>query len=87
MRAGEREGMLAARKICASKEDPMSAGKRGAAVVLPLLFGIMALMRVVDSEEFDLYRRLNVVQLLSAGFCFGIAFMALVLWIKGPRKA
>jgi hypothetical protein len=64
----------------------MAFGRLVASVMIPLLFGCLALWRVSQGEDFDLYRRVDVVQLIAAGMCFGVALVGSILWLRRPRR-
>lgn len=53
--------------------------------ILPLLFGLLGLSRVMQSPHFESYRTLDVIQLLVSGACFGAAVVGLTFWLLRPR--
>ncbi len=52
---------------------------------MPLLIGVVGLVRVMDSPHFGVYRTVDVVQLLGSGVCFGAAIVGVAMMIKARR--
>jgi hypothetical protein len=42
--------------------------------VFLLLFGFLALLQIMGKPRFETYHKSDVVQLVGAGFCFGVGF-------------
>jgi hypothetical protein len=55
--------------------------------ILVLFIGLMGLYRVTQSPSFDMYRAVDVVQLLGSGVCFGAAMAGVIgaLISRGSR--
>ena len=63
----------------------MGNGKRQPMVVwiIPLFFGMAELFRVMQSPTFNLYRAVDVVQLLGSGVCFGATMTGVIFMLRG----
>ena len=66
----------------------MAESKRSPIVIwmIPLFIGIAGFYRVTQSPRFELYRTVDVVQLLVSGACFGATLVGVVLMLRGPRN-
>lgn len=53
--------------------------------VIPLLIGLVGFNRVTQSPQFELYRTVDVVQLLGSGVCFGATMVGIILMLRRPR--
>ena len=53
--------------------------------ILPLLAGLVGFYRVTQSPSFEMYRAVDVVQLLVSGGCFGAATVGVIFMLRGPR--
>jgi hypothetical protein len=49
------------------------------------LMGLIALISVSNSPRFETFHALDVIRLMTAGAGFAIAFIMLILFIRGPR--
>ena len=56
-----------------------------ALLVLPLVIGMGGLSRVMQSPSFQLYRTVDVVQLLGSGACFGVSMAGIIFMLRGKR--
>jgi len=54
---------------------------------ITLLGGVIALLNVVRNPRFGEIHAVDVLQLVAAGMCFGIALMALLGRLKPRSKA
>jgi hypothetical protein len=60
-------------------------GSRVAVVGVALVIGIVTLSTVAGRPRFAEYRAVDVLEILAAGMCFGIALVGLMrLWRKLP---
>jgi hypothetical protein len=53
--------------------------------IIPLMAGLAGFYRVTQSSNFELYRTVDIVQLLGSGACFGAAMVGVVLLLRGSR--
>lgn len=59
-------------------------GRRlGIVAAMPILFGAISLFNVMSRPRFQGIRSLDAFQLITAGVCFGVGFVALVALIRG----
>ena len=65
----------------------MGDGKRRSIVVwiIPLLIGCVGFYRVTQSPSFEMYRAVDIVQLLGSGVCFGAAMVGVIFMLRGGR--
>jgi hypothetical protein len=56
-----------------------------AAIVVPLIIGIIGFVNLMHQERFASYRTVDVLQLTGSGMCFGVALVAFVALMRGPR--
>ena len=52
---------------------------------MPILFGAISLFNVMSRPRFQDIRNLDVFQLITAGVCFGVGFVALAALIRGSE--
>ena len=56
------------------------------AVWLVLMFvGLMGFYRVTQSPSFEMYRVVDIVQLLGSGVCFGATLVGVILLLRRSR--
>jgi hypothetical protein len=55
------------------------------AIFTPTVIGSVGLVNLVHQPRFETYRTVDVVQLLGAGACYGVALVALFALLRGPR--
>jgi hypothetical protein len=53
--------------------------------ILPLLIGVAGFYRVTQSPSFEMYRTVDIVQLLGSGVCFGAAMIGIIFMLRGTR--
>jgi hypothetical protein len=53
--------------------------------MIPLLVGLVGFNRVTQSPQFELYRTVDVVQLLGSGVCFGATMVGIILMLRSSR--
>lgn len=53
--------------------------------IIPLIFGLIGLSRVMGSPQFESYRTLHVVQLVLSGACFGAALVGVMVRLLRPH--
>jgi hypothetical protein len=53
--------------------------------ILPLLIGFVGFYRVMQSPSFEMYRAVDIVQLLGSGVCFGAAMVGVIFMLRGAR--
>ena len=65
----------------------MVARKRPPIVVwiIPLFVGLTGFYRVTQSPSFEMYRAVDIVQLLGSGMCFGAAMVGVIFLLRGQR--
>jgi len=54
--------------------------------MIPLLLGLAGFYRVTQSPHFDLYRAVDVVQLMGSGVCFGATMVGVIFMLRGSRS-
>jgi hypothetical protein len=57
------------------------------AVFIPIIIGSVGLMNLMHQPRFETYRTVDVVQLLGTGLCYGVALVALIVLLRGPRAS
>jgi hypothetical protein len=57
----------------------------GSGIFVLILIGSIGLMNLMHQPRFETYRTVDVVQLLGSGMCYGVALVALLMLIRGPR--
>jgi len=65
----------------------MVNGKRSTVAIwiIPLLIGFFGFYRVTQGASFQLYRTVDIVQLLGSGMCFGAALVGIIFMLRGAR--
>jgi hypothetical protein len=65
----------------------MADGKRPPVVVwlIPILVGVAGFFRVTQSPNFEMYRAVDIVQLLGSGVCFGAAMVGIIFMLRRMR--
>jgi hypothetical protein len=53
--------------------------------IVPLLIGLAGFYRVTQSPMFELYRAVDIVQLLGSGMCFGATMVGVIFMLRGVR--
>lgn len=56
-----------------------------AAIAAPLIIGIIGLLNLMHQDRFASFRTVDVLQLTGSGMCFGVALVAFVALVRGPR--
>ena len=65
----------------------MADRKRPFAIwIIPLVVGLAGFYRVTQSPNFEIYRTVDVVQLLGSGVCFGAVMVGVIFLLLGPRS-
>jgi hypothetical protein len=59
----------------------------GSAIFVPIFIGSIGFVNLMHQPRFETYRTVDVVQLLGTGACHGVALVALVLLLRGPRAS
>lgn len=54
--------------------------------VVPLIIGLVGLDRVLHSPSYELYRAVDVVQLLGSGICFGATLVGVIFMFRAARS-
>jgi hypothetical protein len=54
--------------------------------IIPLLIGVVGFHRVTQSPAFEMYRAVDIVQLLGSGVCFGAAMVGTIFMLRGTRS-
>jgi len=52
---------------------------------IPLLIGFAGFYRVTQSPNFEMYRAVDIVQLLGSGVCFGAVLVGMIFMLRGVR--
>ena len=53
--------------------------------IMPLIIGLGGLNRVMQSPNYEMYRAVDVVQLLGSGACFGVTIVGLIFTFRDRR--
>ena len=53
--------------------------------IIPLLIGFVGFYRVTQSPNFEMYRAVDIVQLLGSGVCLGAAMVGVIFMLRGAR--
>ena len=53
--------------------------------IIPLIVGLAGLFRVLDSPNGELYRTVDIVQLLGSGACFGATMVGVIFMLRPVR--
>jgi hypothetical protein len=53
--------------------------------IIPLLVGFAGFYRVTESPSYELYRAVDIVQLLGSGACFGAAMVGVIFMLRRDR--
>ena len=61
--------------------------RRVLAIVIPLIVGISGLMTVLARPRASAYATVDILELVAAGMCFGIAIVALAQALRGNRSS
>ena len=56
-----------------------------AAILVPILIGIIGLETLMRNGRMDAIRPVDVLQLLGSGMCFGVALSAIFMMLRAPR--
>jgi len=51
--------------------------------IIPLPAGFAGFYRVTQSPNFEMYRAVDIVQLLGCGVCFGAAMVGVIFMLRG----
>jgi hypothetical protein len=54
-------------------------------VFVPILIGSIGLSMLAHNPRFEMYRSVDVLQLLASGACFGVALSGMAAMILGRR--
>lgn len=57
-----------------------------AVIIMVLFFALLGFYRVTQSPRFELYRTVDVVQLVASGAGFGAALTGLLVRLLRPRR-
>lgn len=55
------------------------------AIIFPVIIGMIGFFNLTQKERFSSFHRVDVLQLLATGMCFGIALAALFALLRGRR--
>jgi hypothetical protein len=55
------------------------------AIFTPIVIGSVGFLNLMHQPRFETFRTVDVVQLLGAGACYGVAMVALIMLLRGPR--
>ena len=53
-----------------------------ASILIPLMVGLVALSTVLQRPRFASVHTVDIVQLLGAGLCFGVALSSFAFWLR-----
>ena len=54
--------------------------------IIPLLIGFVGFYRVTQSPSFEMYRAVDIVQLLGSGVCFGAVMVGVIFMLRGAGR-
>lgn len=54
--------------------------------LIPLIIGFVGVYRVMQSPSFEMYRAVDIVQLLGSAACFGATMVGVILMLRGARR-
>jgi hypothetical protein len=54
--------------------------------IIPLFVGLAGFHRLMQNPQFELYRTVDVAQLVGSGACFGAALTGLIVTLFRPRR-
>ena len=54
--------------------------------LITLFVGFMGVYRVSQSPNFQMYRTLDIVQLLGSGVCFGVTMVGVIFMLRNSRR-
>jgi len=54
--------------------------------ILPLSMGLMGFYRVTQSPRFEMYCKVDIVQFLTSGMCFGGAMLGVIVTLVRVRR-
>jgi len=54
--------------------------------IIPLIVGIAGFYRVAQSPSYQMYRSVDIVQLLGSGVCFGATLAGVIFMLRGARR-
>ena len=61
-------------------------GRLVASVFVPLFLGFIVFFNVVRQPRFDAVRTVDIVRLVAAGMCFGVALVSVIAFLRAPRN-
>jgi hypothetical protein len=53
--------------------------------LVPLMAGLAGFYRVMQSPNFEMYRTVDIVQLLGSGVCFGATMVGVISMVRYGR--
>ena len=53
--------------------------------IIPLMVGLIGFYRVTQSPSFQIYRAVDIVQLLGCGVCLGAAMVGIIFMLRRAR--
>jgi formate/nitrite transporter FocA (FNT family) len=56
------------------------------AILAPILIGFIGLIHLSQQPRFQAFHNVDILQLIASGMCFGVALVAVVALIRGPRS-
>jgi hypothetical protein len=64
----------------------MSGRRKLIPFVMFLLFGLLAIFDIARKPRFATFHGSDVVQLIAAGICIGVALVKLIAFFRGPSS-
>ncbi|MGH9733329.1 MAG: hypothetical protein ACRD8A_01905 [Candidatus Acidiferrales bacterium] len=64
----------------------MAAGKRVLAPGVIFFVGLIGIVTMAQRPEFQMFRAVDITQLLGSGMCFGAGVVLLVVSLRGERS-
>lgn len=55
------------------------------AIFVPVLLGTIGMVYVSRNPRFEMFRAVDVLQLVASGMCYGVALMALIMSFRKSR--
>ena len=60
----------------------MANDRRFVVWVVPIMIGVVGFFRVTQSPSFEMYRAVDIVQLLGSSVCFGAAMVGMIFMLR-----
>jgi hypothetical protein len=75
-------------RMTAENNPPMNSRKSlSSAIAVPLIVGVIGLINLMQNPRFAAFHRVDVLQLIASGMCFGVALSALFALMRRSRSS